>query len=244
MPTEQMHYRLPRSGQTVNVELERKSVKNMNLRVRSDGTLHLSVPRRTSGAEVNRFLSTHEDWLLDAMAKTTARAEAHPDTQTLADRDVIPYLGGSLRVICLPCGGRTGRFVPDEQAGTLTLYLPDPSDLGWRMSAVEAFEKAQTRILVNQYIKQHFPYFAQRGVAPPSDVRVRVMTSRFGSCSSGTHALTFNAKLCEYPPAFIEYVVVHELCHYLHPDHSDAFWREVGRILPDWKIRRAMRGEE
>lgn len=237
MPVESKQYRLPQSGRTVTVELERKSVKNMNLRVRPDGTLHLSVPRRTPEAEVTRFILSHEDWLLGAMTRTAARAEAHPDTQTLADRDVIPYLGGSLRVVCLPCAGRTGRFVPDEQAGTLTLYLPDPSDPGWRMSAVEAFEKAQTKLYVNQYIRQHFPYFAQRGVAPPSDVRVRVMTSRFGSCSSGTHALSFNAKLCEYTPAFIEYVVVHELCHYLHPDHSDAFWSEVGRILPDWQER-------
>lgn len=240
MPIEQKQYRLPKSGRTVTVGLERKSVKNMNLRVRPDGTLHLSVPRRTSGAEVDRFLSTHEDWLLAAMEKTAARAEAHPDTRTLAGRDEIPYLGGSLRVNCVPCEGRTGRFLPDVSSGVLTVLLPDPNDPGWRASAIEAFEKAQSRIWVDKYLRQHFPYFAQRGVAPPSDVRVRVMSSRFGSCSSGTHALSFNARLCEYPPAFIEYVVVHELCHYLHPNHSDAFWREVGRVLPDWREREKM----
>ena len=229
--------RLPASGQPLTYELERKNVKNMNMRVRPDGKVHLSVPRQTSEAKINAFLTDHEAWLLNALKKTAARAEAHPDTETLAGRDIVPYLGGVLRVVCVPCEGRTGRFELDRQTGTLTLHLPDPQDSGWRMSAVETFEKAQTRMLVMPLLKQHFPYFAQRGVAPPSDVRFRVMTSRFGSCSSGTHALTFNAKLCEYPPAFIEYVVVHELCHFLHPDHSDAFWAEVGRVLPDWRER-------
>lgn len=90
------------------------------------------------------------------------------------------------------------------------------------------------------YMEKHFPAFAARGIAKPADIRFRQMTSRHGSCSGATHSLTFNAKLCEYPKTFIEYVVVHELCHFIEMNHSDAFWREVARILPDWKERRKL----
>ena len=244
MAVKQLTVRLPRSGRDVTVDAERKRVKNINMRVKPGGVIHVSVPVGTSDARIRQFLTEKEDWLSGALDKVAARAEAHPDAAALAARDSLPYLGGSLSVRYVPCAGRTGRFSLDEKSGVLTVEIPDPSSPGWRQSAVEAFEKAQSRIYVVKYIKKHFPAFAARGIAPPADVRVRQMTSRHGSCSSATHALTFNAKLCEYPEDFIEYVVVHELCHFLHMDHSPAFWREVARILPDWQRRRAMGRED
>ena len=233
MAAKQMKLRLPRSGREITAELERKSVKNINMRVRPGGVIRVSAPAGTPDSRIRQFISDKEEWLLDALERVAARADAHPDAAALADRNTLPYLGGSLRVVYVPCAGRTGHFSLDEKNGVLTVEIPDPTSPGWRQSAVEAFEKAQSRILVTKYLKQHFPAFAARGIRPPADVRFRQMTSRYGSCSSATHSLTFNAKLCEYPEAFIEYVVVHELCHFIEANHSDAFWREVARILPD-----------
>ena len=94
--------------------------------------------------------------------------------------------------------------------------------------------------MVQEYLRQYLPLFAERGVAAPAAVRFRIMQSRWGSCSGRTHSLSFNARLCERPRAFIEYVVVHELCHFLHGNHSADFWREVERYLPDWQARRKL----
>lgn len=54
----------------------------------------------------------------------------------------------------------------------------------------------------------------------------------------GKHKITFNSLLLEKPLESIEYVVVHEFAHFIHPDHSKAFYAFVGQILPDWKERR------
>lgn len=73
----------------------------------------------------------------------------------------------------------------------------------------------------------------------PASVRVTAARTRFGSCS-GKDRLCFSLFLLQYPPEAVEYVVVHELCHILHHDHSGAFWREVERFLPDYRDRAAL----
>ncbi len=68
-------------------------------------------------------------------------------------------------------------------------------------------------------------------------ITVREQRTRWGSCSSKGN-LNFNWKLMMMPETVIDYVVVHELAHRKHMDHSPAFWREVEKILPDYKERR------
>ena len=62
---------------------------------------------------------------------------------------------------------------------------------------------------------------------------------RFGSCSAEGH-ICFSWRLMQYPPEAIDYVVVHELAHLKHMDHSDAFYALVAQYLPDHKARRAL----
>ena len=66
-------------------------------------------------------------------------------------------------------------------------------------------------------------------------IAVRDMTTRWGSCSLRTGTLAFARRLCAMPLPAQEYVVVHEFCHFAHPDHSPAFWAAVAEVLPDYK---------
>ncbi len=63
--------------------------------------------------------------------------------------------------------------------------------------------------------------------------------TRFGSCSP-KNRLSFSFRLMDYPPAAVEYVVVHELAHIRHKNHGPDFYREIERVLPDWKERAAL----
>ena len=79
-------------------------------------------------------------------------------------------------------------------------------------------------------------YAAIMGVTPTS-VKITSARTRFGSCS-GKNGICFSLYLMQYPEEAIDYVVVHELAHIRHHDHSPAFYREVARYLPDWRQRR------
>lgn len=228
---------LPRTGRTIAYELERKSVKNLNLRIRQDGTIHLSIPTRTTIAYAETFLKEREDWILAAIARMEKRAEAHPTGEQVGD--TLPYLGGTMEVIWKT--GSPARVEAEPDSRRLTVYLPDPADPALRAAAIETFEKAETRKFVVGLVDKYYPLLAERGIPYPKAIRVKCIKSRFGSCAPSTGSLNFAARLCEYPLLFIEYVVVHELCHFFEANHSDRFWREVERVLPDWRERERMK---
>lgn len=71
----------------------------------------------------------------------------------------------------------------------------------------------------------------------PTKISVTRAKTRFGSCS-GKNAISFSCRLMMYPDEFVDYVVVHELAHIKQHNHSAAFWREVEKVLPDWKTRK------
>ena len=155
-----MILRLPDSGKRLSYELERKAVGNINLRVRPDGSIYVSAPLRTPQESIESFLIAREKWILRALERVTDRTDAYPDLPVLAQRDSVPYLGGSLRVQYAACNSRKGRWSLDEPAGLLRVELPDPTSDSWRIGALQSFEKQRTQELVQEYLRQYLPLFA------------------------------------------------------------------------------------
>ena len=82
-----------------------------------------------------------------------------------------------------------------------------------------------------------YPKFEKYGVSFPI-IRFRNMISRWGSCQPKRGVLTFNYALVEAPISCIEYVVVHEFTHFLHPNHSRKFYQQLSMFMPDWEERK------
>ncbi len=90
-----------------------------------------------------------------------------------------------------------------------------------------------------EYIPPRVAHFAAVMGVTPANVKINAAQKRFGSCSSKGN-LNFSCRLMAYPPEAIDYVVVHELAHLIHMNHSNAFYAVVAAVLPDYKVRAAM----
>ena len=165
-------------------ECSRRKVKKLNLRVRRDGSVAVSIPLRMDWAQADRFVAEQAQWITEAQARQLARAERQTETP-------------------LP---------PKEVA---LAYFTAMSD------AV-------------------YPAFAEVLGGQKPTIKVRSMVSRWGVCAMAKRQITFALQLYNMPPAAQIYVVVHEYCHFLQPNHGRAFWAEVEKLLPDWKARREL----
>ena len=172
-----------RTAGGIRYELTRKKVKNLNIRVREDGTVAVSVPLRTSAETADRFVAERAQWVQEARER--ARRRAAWGAQPLPDRE------------------------------TALAYFTAMSD-------------------------KVYPAFAGVLGGQKPILKVRSMTSCWGVCCPGKRRITLALQLYNQPPAAQIYVVVHEYCHFLQPNHSPAFWAEVEKLLPDWKARREL----
>lgn len=116
-----------------------------------------------------------------------------------------------------------------------------------RRDLVDQGEIAAARIAFRDYyiargqerISQRVAYYAPKVGVRPQATDVRELGYRWASCSPSGN-LAFHWKCMMAPQTIIDYIVVHELCHLHHLDHSDAFWNEVDKVLPSNAERRAL----
>ena len=120
--------------------------------------------------------------------------------------------------------------------GTVALSIP----LRTTLEAADAYVIAETEwIRAAQAMSDKvYPAFAGVLGGQKPTIKVRSMTSRWGVCHMAKRQITFALQLYNMPEAAQIYVVVHEYCHFLQPNHSPAFWAEVAKLMPDWKARR------
>ncbi len=166
-------------GKRVEYELVYKNVKNLNLRIKPDGKVTVSVNRRVTVAAVEEFMQKKAQFILKAI--TTCRAKPEPSEAHFSPEEIKPA--------------------------------------------------------VLEMCARVYPYFEKLGVEYP-EIRFRSMVSRWGSCNPSKKVLTFNTKLMYAPRECVEYVVMHEFCHFLQANHSKKFYAELEKICPDWKTKR------
>ncbi len=90
-----------------------------------------------------------------------------------------------------------------------------------------------------EVIPKRVAYYAPLMGVTPTGVKITSARTRFGSCN-GKNSLCFSWRLMQYPPEAVDYVVVHELAHIRHHDHSRAFWSFVESVMPDYRHRQSL----
>ena len=187
----------------------------------------LTLPPRASAVSGDRFLEQHREWLQQQL-----RAHAIDDLVAPLERGVTPAL--PLRGQMLPLRWEPGRYacVQHEGGGLVFRHTGRGGDAALRR-ALRDFYEGQARADVGAWLPRYLPGLPRA----PAHIRFRAMSSQWGSLApDGTLALDL-ALVLGRPSAF-EYVLVHELCHLVHADHSRAFWAEVEARCPAWRDER------
>ena len=208
------------NGRPISYELHRspRRRKSISFRV-EDGQLRVLSPARTPLAHVDELVQQRADWIaqrLDAPAPPRLRDQLKPGGS-------LPLLGEHIPVFH---GPHAFKFhdEPFSAAGrhfSLNPYAPDIAE------AAEAWFRRYARTEIGDRVAR----WAQQIDVYPARIQIRDQKTRWGSASSrGT--LSFNWRLIFAPPEILDYVVVHELCHLIQPDHSKQYWQLVESAMP------------
>ena len=104
-----------------------------------------------------------------------------------------------------------------------------------RKCAYEKVLHAEAKRTFPEIIKKCYPAFADYCQAVPA-LKIRKMKGQWGNCRSKSNVITLNSRLAAYDEKVIEFVVLHEYCHFIHPDHSPAFYAELSAVMPEWRV--------
>ena len=218
------------SGRLVEYDLQKKKVKNVNIRVKSDLSVHVSAPVRVSQNQIDEILLAKAEFILSALSEYEKRQESR-DVE--ADESSVSVLGKKLPVT-ISCGKKNQAIITCDG---ISVILKDTEDSAAYQKAILSALDALCRETVIEICREVYPKF-EKHVSDFPDIKFRHMKSRWGSCTPKKALLTFNYSLIHAPRECIEYVVYHEFTHFLHPDHSKAFYSELSRYLPDYKDRK------
>lgn len=218
-------------GLEIPVSVVRKRVKNLNLRVRADGTVVLSIPQHLPLARAQEFLERRGGWIAERVRRNIERRPSLNFAGELPDR--IPLWGKLVprdSVRANPGRGASDRGAGGQGVGGSA--IPGQDAVGQavpgRTVIDELYRTEVLRALPNvvKRMETRIGVHAARW-------SVRVMKTRWGSCTPKTGAIRINARLAAYPPECLEFVVAHELVHLLEPSHNARFHALLDEFCPD-----------
>lgn len=220
-------------GGMITYQLERKQVKNVNLRIRKDGSVYVSAGNRVSAEWIDNFIVEKSAYILSSLERFAKMDQAKAQPKKYVSGETFYIQGHGLR-LDVAAGAKDEIY---SDGVYIYLRLRNPEDFDKRQRYVNRFLDKQCREIFGEIMDEYYPLFQKYGVKEPI-LRIRSMETRWGSCSMSRGVVTLNKQLLEAPRSCIEYVVMHELCHFIHPNHSKQFYSFLAMMMPDWKERR------
>ena len=215
----------------VTIEFERKRIRNINVRVRRDGTLYCSLPYYASVKEAESFIISKQDYLLKSLDSVIQDEKTKSLSRQYVDGEVFTVLGKLYVLKVLESPKNQCR----AEDGIITLEVTDTSNYRTKYMTYEKWRRRCIKSVIVDLCNEMYPLFERRGVAMPKKITLGEYKSFWGECFSKRGELKFSYRLFEKDRAIIRYVVVHEFAHFIEPNHSSRFWAIVAEIVPDYK---------
>ena len=205
--------------------------KTVAITIDRDKAVVVAAPLRTRNADIEAIVRKRAGWILRKLREKDSR----PQPRQFVSGESLYYLGRAVPVSVQATFG----LIPSVKLEDWTFRIECPDHLegedrrvalrqalmGWYWSRADE--------TIRQAVELWHPRVGKR----PARISLGDQKSLWGSCSS-KGSLRFNWRIVMAPPELVDYVVVHELCHLVVANHSDSFWEQVGRLMPDYTQRR------
>lgn len=197
------------------IEKKRKN-KNTYIRVKSDLKIYITTNFLATNTYIEKLVKENYSSIMKMIEKEKIKIKNNQD---------FHYLGKVYEIVYVEyC---------DISFGTNKVFLNKNLD-------IDKWYKKQAKVLFQEHLDKIYHRFSKK--IPYPDLRIRKMTTRWGVCNTKTKTVTLNLELIKREEKYLDYVIVHELSHLIHPNHSTRFWTLVGENEPNYKeIKKEMK---
>lgn len=209
--------------------VERKKVKNINLKIRQDGTVYISAPLNIDKAYIEAFILSKKAWIDSHIKRIENIKKINQNLNTFEDKSYIFILGKKYILNINKSNDKNIKLLENE-------IILDIDDISPNNVKTYIYNNLLFKI-ANNTIKKRFLYYQNlMGENKEIDMSIGHMKSKWGLCIPAKRVIKFSIELIKRPVIEIDSVIVHELAHLKHSNHNKDFYMHIEKYFKDYKI--------
>jgi predicted metal-dependent hydrolase len=228
------------SGKIIEFELQRKTVKNVNLNVKPDMSILVTANEKVPLDFIMNFVKGKAPWILknvsyfkDTQAEDTSKKE-------YVSGETFKYLGRQYRLKVEETeNGESVRYYQ----GYISIRVKDKKNYVRKQNLLNQWFRAKAELNFSQSLNRVYSIVEKYEIKKP-EIQIRSMKARWGSCIKDKNVILLNHELIKAPKFCIDYVILHELIHFKYRNHDAQFYNFMTSLMPDWKQRKEILDEE
>lgn len=222
----------------IEYRLQRKNVKNINLNVKPNMDVVVSASSQVPQDYIDSYVKEKAPWIIknldnfiDTLSEDVPRRYVSGETiKFLGKQHRLRIIEGTLADVSL-------------KDGFIELTISDVGNRRRKQKMLSQWLRQQAETTFYKSLDTVYPKLQKYGIAKPG-IMLRSMKARWGSCLRDRGLLLLNLELVKAPVHCIDYVVLHELLHFMCPKHDNKFFGYMTVLMPDWVERKAILDEE
>lgn len=223
----------------VTVEIKRKQIKNVHLKVFRNLTVVLSIPNEVTEQWIVEFLETKTHWILKQLQKYR-QSSGYNNLIEIKSGTSIQLLGKDRRIIKT---ASLKNFIEEDEKNII-LYVSDLNDKDKHQKMLEKWWRSKAVQVYNNEMNVIFDKVFKKYDIKKPNLYIKKMKTLWGSCTPSKSKITLNEYLLKADLRCIQYVVLHELTHLLYHYHNSDFYNFLTIQMPDWKERKEQLDKE
>lgn len=213
---------------THNIQVVKKDIKNITLKVKPTCEVILSVPLETDDKHISYILKKREVWINKKIDffKSSNKIEQ----KEYVSGESFKYLGKAYRLKVIESKEEQVKLL----RGYIQIFIKDKNNTNKKQKLLNDWYTKKAEIYFEKIINEYLS-IVKKDI---KNISIRQMKTRWGSCNPSKGYINLNSELIKKRKESIEYVIFHELAHLIYPNHSKEFYNYLDTYMPDWRKRK------
>lgn len=215
-------------SRTIEFTLEYSSRKSLGITVNPDTTVIVKAPEEKEYSKIINRVKKKGRWILKQKDHFESFLPNTPQRQYISGETHL-YLGKQYRLKLFEDNEEKVKMI----RGYIQVFTKDKTNKQRIKGLLTQWYRNHFEKKVNAHLEANLEYFQEYNLEKP-EIHIRKMKNRWGSCTP-KGKIIINPEIIKAPGRCIDYVIIHELCHLIHPTHNKDFYRLQSKIMPDWQ---------